>query len=517
MAGKDFPITLTIRALDKASGPLRAMTARLDKITAPFRSFGKTFGDFSKAANLGGVVAGFKGVGSAMSNVGTQAFALGSKIFAMAGVAGFALFSVVKSAVNAGDELAMMADRVGMGVDAFASLRHAANLADVDQEKFNSSMDQFSKRLGQMKANGGPLLAFLNKVSPALGKQLKGVTSTKQGFDLLTDAMSKITDKGKIAALEDAAFGKGGKGMGGWMHGGAAGIQDAQLAYMELVGSQEAFARGAGDLDNAMKNTETAFLGLRSAALGALFPAFTKLANTLTDFMVQNRDGIKQWATDTAAAITAWVQGGGIDRLVAGFKDFAANIAPLFTLIGGLKGVFVAVAAFMAGPLVMAVGGAVSSLVSLGIALAPLAAAVLPFIVAAAPFILAAVGIALAAKAIYDNWDDLGLFFSDLWRDTGDTFARAWAWISPIVDKIANAVALISNPLDALRKGGTLAVNTLLGTGGSALGAEQAKPKGAGSVAVAVDFGNVPKGVKVNAQSTQPLDLSVGRSMLEGT
>ncbi len=514
--GVNFPVTLTIKALDKMSGPLRAMTARLNKITAPFRALGKDFGDFSKAANLGGVMAGFKGVGSAAAGVGREAFALGARFLAMGSVAGFALFSIVKSGVAAGDELAMMADRVGMGVDAFASLRHAANLADVDQEKFNSSMDIFNKRIGQMKANGGPMLAFLNKVSPALAKQVRGAKSTEEAFGLVSDAMAKIPDAGRRAALEDALFGKGGKGMSALMIQGGAAIQKQQLEYLRLTGSQEAFARGAGDLDNAMKNVETAFMGLRSAALGALFPAFTQLAGVLTEFMVKNRDGIQKWATEAATAINAWVSGGGIDRLVAGFKEFAARVMPLFGMIGGLKGVFIAIGAVMAGPLLMAVAGVVGSVGSLLVALAPLAGALFPFFLAAAPFIAAAAGIAAAAFAIYENWADIKLFFSDIWIELTHSFQSAWALIAPIVDKISGAIALASNPMGALMKGGTVAINSLLGTN---LGAEAARPpaNASGRTTVDVNFGNVPKGVAVNATSSQPLDLSVGRSMLEGS
>jgi hypothetical protein len=105
--------------------------------------------------------------------------------------------------------------------------------------------------------------------------------------------------------------------MGRFLHQGSAAIQEQQRRYMELTGSQEDFARGAGLLDNQMRETELAFTGLRNVAAGALFPALTQLAGAVTAFLVKNRDGLKRWATGAAAALQKWIDGGGIDRLVA--------------------------------------------------------------------------------------------------------------------------------------------------------------------------------------------------------
>ncbi len=71
---QEFPLTLTIKALDKATGPLRAMAARLKGITEPFSRFGKEFGEFSKAAGLSKISDGFKGVGSAVSKTSWPSF-----------------------------------------------------------------------------------------------------------------------------------------------------------------------------------------------------------------------------------------------------------------------------------------------------------------------------------------------------------------------------------------------------------------------------------------------------------
>lgn len=515
MAANEFPLTLVIRALDKATGPLRAMTARLNTITAPFRGFAKEWGKFSEAAGLSKIGAGFRGVGSSIQNVGREAFALGARMFGLAAAGTFAAYTIVKGAVEAGDKLGEMSARVGTTVDFFASLQHAAAQADVDQESFNSSLDQFNKRLGQMRAGGGPLLAYLNKISPAFARQVKGAKSTEAALSLITDAMHRHKNVSDRAALSDAAFGKSGKAMAGFFGQGSAAIQEQQAAFMRLAGSQEAFAKNAGDLDNAMRETEVAFLGLRSAALGALFPAFTKLAKGLSDFIVKNRDGLQKWAETTGAAIQAWVDSGGIDRLVESLKSFAGTVGKVVDMIGGLKGVAAAAAVIMSGPLLGAVLSLVPAAWSLLAAFAPIGAALFPFFLAASPFLAAAAGVAAAGAAIYENWAEIKNLFNDLWLEIRVAFLNGWAGIEPIVQKLLGAAGIVSqitsNPVG-------FAANAIFGPAPApALGAASARPRaGSNETRVKVAFSNVPPGVSVTPQSggTAPLDLSVGRTMV---
>lgn len=519
MGVREFPLALVVRAVDKATGPLRAMTARIERVTAPIRNLSKDWAKFSEAAGLGKIAGGFKGVGSAFGNVGREAFGLSARLLGLGAAGAFAMFSIVKGAVDAGDNLATMAGRVGTTVNWFASMSHAAAQADVDQESFNGAMDQFNKRLGEAKAGGGPLLAFLNKVSPALAKQVRSTKSTTEAFNLMTDAFAKITDSEKLAALSAATFGKSGLQMGQLLHQGSAAIQEQQYAYMQLAGSQEAFAKNAGELDNAMRETRTAFLGLRSAALGSLFPAFTKLAKGLSDFLVKNRDGIAKWATETGAAIQKWVEGGGLERLGESLKSFAQTGARVLDMIGGLKGAAIAVGAVMAGPLLASVASLVPAIWSLGAALAPVALALWPVAVAAAPFIAAAAGIALAGKAIYDNWAEIGVLFDDLWANMRVGFLTNWAIVEPILTKIAE-LARVGPTRFALQ---SLGFGSPAGASGAAaatpplLGAAAARPGSVSTRAqISVDFNNAPPGTRVTADknSSQPVDLSTGYSMV---
>jgi hypothetical protein len=367
---KVYPLSLVIRAIDRATGPLKAITESLNTFTKPVNKFRKDWGKFSESAGfarLGAAAGGFSG---ALRNIGGEAVGLGFKISAMSGVAVAALVTIGRGAVDAGDELAEFSQRAGVTVDWFASMRHAAAQADVSQEDFNGAIDKFNKNLGDISAGkGGAFLKFLEKVSPALAKEIKGAKGTEAAFSIMIDAFTRVKDPAKRAALSAAAFGKSSLQMGQFLGQGSAAIQAQMVEYMRLSGSQEEFANRSSDLDNALRETETAFLGLRSAAGGALFPAVTQLSKAVTGFLVQNRDGLKKWAEGAALAIQKWIDGGGIPRLVDGVGRLATNVGKAVDFLGGFKGVAIAAALVMSGPLLGAIAALVPAVYGLGVAL----------------------------------------------------------------------------------------------------------------------------------------------------
>ena len=522
----DHDLNLTLRVFDEGSSKLAAFAAKLGAMQKAGAKFALP------------IVQGVAGVGSALGRVGSEALGLGLRFAGLAAGAGFALWRIVDGAVEAGDKLGEMADRVGLGVDAFASLQYAAAQADVDQEQFNTALDQFNKRLGEAKAGGGGLLTFLNKVSPALAEQVKHATSTEEGLSLMTDAFKRIEDPGKRAALAAAAFGRSGLQMGNFLHQGSAAIQEQQRRFLELAGSQERFARGAGELDNTMRDASVAFLGLRNAAAGALFPAITKLTAGVTDFLAKNRDGIVRWAENAGAAISRWVDGGGLQRLGSSLESLVGSVVRFVDAVGGIQNVAIGAGLVMAGPLLSSVVGLGSALWTLGAAVVPplvagigsLAVALVPaalnfaaLALAAGPFLIIAGSIALVGKTIYDNWGNLKMIFSDLVAE---------------VERLGGVLNIIKNPLSAVVSaagfvrrgfGGEGDPNSGLtpeararaarfnAAGAAPFNAEAARPalSSTNDARVSVSFDNLPRGARVTTDpaSTAPVSTDVGYSM----
>lgn len=472
-----------IRAVDRVTGPLEKINQRLErsvgKLTAPFRRLGDRLGKLSSAAGLPKVVDGFRGVGTAAGDLGSKVLNIGRWLGGMGAVGGAAFYGLARGALEAGDRIGEISQRVGLGVDAFASLEYAAAQADVGPEAFAAAMDRFNKSLGEMRAGSGPIVSFLGKVGSGLLRQVQASGSTEEALSLVTDAFTKIEDPARRAALASALFGKSGLQMGQFLGQGSEAIQKQQIRFMELAGSQVQLAATAGAMDNAMRESQVALLGLRNAAMGALFPALTKLAGAVTAFLAKNRDGLQRWAERTGAAIEKWVDGGGMERLVASGERLANTIGRLVDALGGVEGVAKLAAVALGVSMVSATANLALSLATLGKeiafvavrlgtlligALSKAALAILSFNFApllaglsaatasvwsftvallANPitWVVIAVGLlATAAYLLYKNWEPIAGFFVSTWNEINYVFRYSLAWIVTRAPKILAGV-----------------------------------------------------------------------------
>lgn len=494
-------LELVIKAVDNATAPIRKIAKQIEKL--------------GKVSGIKDLMGGFKKLGSSISAVGSESLALAGKLAAMAAGAAFALFSVTRSAIDAGDELNEMAKRTGLAVDAYASLRFAAEQSDISQEEFNAAMDQFNKRLGEAKAGGGALLGFLNKVSPALAKQVKGAKSTEEAMSLMTSAFERVQDPAKRAALSAAAFGKSGLQWGQFLGQGSAAIQELQSEYIALAGSQEKFAELSDKADNALRKTEVAFGGIRNAMVVEFLPALLDINKAVLQFVMDNREGLTKWAKETAKAISDWIAGGGIDRLIGSIKDLMSTVKTAVAFIGGFKGVLVLFGAYLAGPLVASIFSVVSALVTMAPAIASVAASFGPALLAAAPFIIAAGAIALAGYQIYKNWDGIKELFSDIWdilKEIGKAFV---GMDSNILSTVQKKLGFEAGYKNASPTGPRAPVfNRSYDVPSPAASLQSSSPPA--QAKVQVDFTGMPKGARVSLDrnSTAEVNYSVGPSSL---
>ncbi len=513
MPTNEAPLHLTIKAVDKATGPLKGISGAIKRLSVPM-----------------------KGVGSAVNQVGKEAFSLGTKLAGLGVAAGLGLFAVAKSAMDAGDQLDQLSKRAGMSADAYASLQHAAAQADVEQGAFNSSITQFSKGVGQAKAGSGRFLAFLKKVSPELADQVINAKSTEGALTLMTDAMVKLKDPAKRTALSMAAFGDA--QMGEFLAQGGEEIESFRKKFLELSGSQNEFAHRSGILDNSLRDTGTAFLGLRNGMMTALFPAFDRLAIMLTDFIKKNREGLIKWAEKANAAFQEWANNGGFEKLITGLKELATKATGLIDSLGGVKGIMIAVSAFMSMDLASSVIGLAGSLLKLnaslvtakggfvGLMAMQAASAIGTFftvirngagvmkafnvVLLANPIGLIVLGIAAFAAGaylVYKNWEPIKTFFSELWDI-----------LRGVNEEQKRMSAQVDEPITVSQQA---AVKKTLFVDRPTLGAKGAAPvngvRQTNDARVTVEFPNAPKGTRVTAdpKSKAAVETNVGVNMSE--
>lgn len=532
MSGTEVPLSLVIKAVDKASSPLHRLAENIKELTAPARKFGKDLHELGENSGFFRLAEGFKGVGEGFHRVGEKAFELGKELGLMALEGGFALFELVKHFVELDDETGKTADRLGMAVNEFAGLRYGMELAGVSAEEFTTAMDKFNRTTGEAADGTGELHKLLQAHLPAWLPVINHAKTLGEKLDVTASIMKALKNPSQQAELAFAAFGKSSKKMVEALKEGPEALAKWQKEYLRVHGSEEENARSAAKLQEAMVGVSTAFSGLAGAAIGELYPSLMQLADVVKEFLADNREGIRVWARDTAKEITEWVKGGGIQRLIDGFKDFKATVQPIVDKLGGWPIVFAGVAAAItAGPLIGALASLAVAFGTLGIAIlaTPLgwAIALLALVAGAAAFALAK-DEALhqttmkRIKALGDQRAALDAV-TDAQNDLNEAMKRDSATPEEI-EQLADRLALAKKWAAESTKTAIAAAHDMPGMGKDAPtsfavelpNVEGARPKGSaggGASKVVIDINNAPPGTRV-ATEGKPIDIDVGRSNL---
>jgi hypothetical protein len=537
VADKQAVLSIVLRTVDRATAGINAINKRIDAATKPIRDFRKALGELREKSGIDEIDAGFRGVGNALTSI------LG-KVAMIGGVVGVAVAGVF-SLVSEFDDLGDKAEAIGVGVDFLAQMRHAAELSGASVEQLDGGLQGFVKSLGQARAGTGRMAAFLGKVSPVLLQQLKATKSNAEAVDLLADAMAKLEDPAKKAALAQATVGDA--ALAPLLAKGGKGVKALRDEYAKANPDVVKAAEAAAQVADAQARLKAATDGVKSALVTGLAPALKIIVDRLSKFFTENRERIAEWAKDLGEKLPA-----AFDELVDGIKGAISFLTPFFNSTTKIKIAIGALIAVMVGPLISAV-------VSLGIALAanPIgliltaiaALAVAWFVVITrwdevkAYFtkfwdylgdkfgVFRDIIAAVMAPFIYiplkiiSNWEAISKFFTDLWDGVTGVFQRAWNIIKDIVDKVSGAVSTVTgaigdavdfiNPFsdDAPTTDRSLSITNVAEQARAALqtGRQSTESR------VIVDFANAPRGMRVSTdpQSTG-VDTSVGYQMIPG-
>lgn len=343
---EEFPLSIVLRTVDRATAGFRKFNENIDRAFKPYREFGKELGKMSD--NLG-----LPRVRSALASVGGEIKRLGVGIAAVGGVAAVLGGRLFKGWVEEGDQLAETAERIGLTATALAGLRYAAKRSNVEAAEFDNALDQLSKRLGQLKAGSGPLNSFLKNTPAAFHKQVKGARGVEEAFSLIANAMKKVGDPTKRAALADAFFGKQGKNLINMLAQGNPELEKLMKRYLEIAGGQERFAKTSSALSDAFDDIGIAMDGVGATIVTAIGPTVEKLALQFAEFMGKNRDRIAKWAEDFAQKLPGMIA--QVGPLLDKFKS-------IWDMIGGAKGALLIFAGVKLAPLVASVVSLTGSL-----------------------------------------------------------------------------------------------------------------------------------------------------------
>ena len=508
----DFSIKAVISAVDKFTAPMRRITG---SVSGPL---GKTLGEVGRKAGA----------------VGSQVRSILGPISLLGGIASVGgVVSLVNSFQTGGDEIAKFSRQVGLSAEAYQELQFAADRSGVSQEKFNSGLDTFAKRIGKAKAGTGVLFSFLSKASPELLKQVQAAKSNEEAFTLMTAAIAKVGDPNQKQALADAAFGI--LDMSRVAEGGVEGLSAVrkEARALGLVISTES-AQAAEAFNDTMTNMHAALSGVQNVIGAQLLPILQPLIEKFTAFVVANRELIGSKITEFVSVFANRLAQIDIGKVFDGLMSFFNLLGRGVEFVGGLENAFILFVGFMNGPLIVSILSLAGSIGKLLFLLKGPLLTVLPIIgtalkalgVAAVANPLGAVLVVLAGAAalIIANWERVEPFFSSLWEGISGTFTSSIEFISGIIDGILGKIQGFTSGVQAVGRflgfgggeqaaGGSQAAGSGLNAPGSALSALPKEQPNHVNGEIKVKFENAPAGTRIQSQQSNQSALDIATEL----
>jgi len=315
------------------------------------RAFVELFADDSKLVRgLRRAEKRLKAFGDRIRNLGLKIAGLGAAMLAP-------MLGAAKAFSSMGDQVAKMAKRTGLSVKALSELRFAASQTGTSLEALETGF----RRMQRSIYDAGRGLSTQTDALADLGLQYKDLAglSPEDQFKLLADAISRIEDPTRKAALAQALFGRAGTQLLPMFAQGAKGIEALQKEARRLgltMSSED--AKAAEDFTDALDSLwKVVKMGVFHVG-AALAPVLQEVAETITgvavkvgEWIQQNRDLIV-----TVLKVAAAVFAGGIALATLGtvISGLGSALGVLITVVTGVGAVFKllgAVIAFLVSPI----------------------------------------------------------------------------------------------------------------------------------------------------------------------
>lgn len=350
--GKQVPLSIVLRTVDKATAGINAVNKRLDALTKPTRDFGKALSDLAEKSGMNRVSDAFGRVGSAATEVIGKVAMIGG---ALAGFVGGAVAGMLHL-VDQFSELGHVARRAGVEVDFLAGIRYAGEKAGLSIQQVDEGITALTQNIGQAKSGTGRMFKFLEeRVGHVFAQQVIHTNSTAEAIGILADAMHKLPDAARRAALAQKTLGD--PAFVQLLMQGSGAIQAQMAAYAKLAPSMEGAVAASHEAKEAMHDLDAAADGVKAVLVTGLAPALGGVIQKMTAWLVGHRADIAQWAEDIGKKLP-----GAVENIVAWIGRAYGKATSFIDKIGGLQTVALALAASITGPLI-------ASIASLGIAM----------------------------------------------------------------------------------------------------------------------------------------------------
>jgi len=288
---------------------------------------------------------GLRAAGTRLKAFGNQAAAIGRQAM-MAGALVLApIIAASKVFASVGDTIGKMARRTGLSTEALSELSFAAERSGTDMAALEKGVRKMQQTIFDAERELSTAVDGLDALGLAV-EDLKGLKPEDQ-FTLLLDAISKIEDPSRRAAVSLMIFGKAGTAMIPMLENGAKGIADLRQKARDLgltISQEDALAAEnftdvLGDMWSVLKHGVFLVGASLVPVLQDAAKYVTETATAVSGWIDKNRELIEQYGK-LIAKTAAWVIGLGVLTLALGTAS---------TAIGGLLGMTAAMLVPMKG------------------------------------------------------------------------------------------------------------------------------------------------------------------------
>lgn len=432
MAAETFKLALVLKAFDGVTGPLRKINSALDQVQKPLRNFEKAIGNFGESSGINRLGESLSNVKEAASKVGSAVFSLVSK-FALVGGAAVGIFGkIVNDTVESTSKLVDLRNATGASVESIQRLGFAFEQSGGNTEDFQSGLVKFSKNLGDAKRQAGPLFQILSKYDRPLLQKMLSTKDTGEALTLFVKKIAQAKSDTVRLSLATAAVGK------------KSNVALASLAKDGPDNVDTLMAKTPGVISNEQASRIESFgdllgeLGKRIGAIprpivAELIPVLDQLGNTFNSFLIGKEQAIRDWAKDFGAKLPGRIKVLknaflGLWEKMKPIRDAVSWIASDSTRLQAALGILAAV---IAGPVIIAMGGLIASMVELGIAMLTTPIGWI------CDGLLLLVGI---GYLVYTRWDQIKEFFITLWDSPAGKLFRFFTPVGMLIDAAVNVI-----------------------------------------------------------------------------
>lgn len=423
-------MTMIFAVRDQLSPVIKQLSARWGKLQKLLKS--DEFKDVNKK---------FTFFRRSLTNVTDQVTSTAKKLAlpltAAASAVGFSLSQMMSKFLDTGDAIDKASMRIGIGVDRLQSLQYAAKLSGATAEDMNSALGKLNENIAKAAAGKNEELASLFK---KLGISLRDANGhVRTAADVLpefADAIQRNTNSSVRARMAIAAFGDAGQKLIPMLQDGSKGLADMEKRAHDLgLTMSQDDVKAAASLGDKFTDLGSVFDSFGNTISAKLAPVLGPLIDDLTEFLAKNKDAFAGRLSEAVSKLSDSLKKVDFEKLADDAMDCFHAIGELYDKIGGFDTILKALAALMAGKVIIAIGSFVGSLLTLGqsfFALIPIIKAVgIAFV--ANPIGAVITAIAAGAALIISNWDKVGPFFTGLWNGITAIFTGAIKTIENVI------------------------------------------------------------------------------------